>query len=43
VYLWSAYRGAPRPARADARWAWEMLLLLGLGAIVIAWNLLAQS
>ena len=43
VYLWSAYRGAPRPARADARWAWEMLLLLGLGAIVIAWNLLAQG
>ena len=43
VYLWSAYRGAPRLARADARWAWEMLLLLGLGAIVIAWNLLAQS
>jgi hypothetical protein len=43
VYLWSAYRGGPRPARADARWAWEMLLLLGLGAIVIAWNLLAQG
>ncbi len=43
VYLWSAYRGAPRPARADARWAWELLLLLGLGAIVIAWNLLAQG
>ncbi len=43
VYLWGAYRGAPRPARADARWAWELLLLLGLGAIVIAWNLLAQG
>jgi hypothetical protein len=43
VYLWSAYRGGPRTGRADARWAWEMLLLLGLGAIVIAWNLLAQG
>jgi hypothetical protein len=43
VYLWSAYRGAPLPGRADARWAWELLLLLGLGAIVIAWNLLAQA
>ncbi len=43
VYLWSAYRGAPRSPHADARWAWELLLLLGLGAIVIAWNLLAQA
>lgn len=43
VYLWSAYRGGPRPGRADPRWAWELLLLLGLGAIVIAWNLLAQA
>jgi hypothetical protein len=42
LYLWSAYRGGPRPGRADARWAWELLLLLGLGAVVIAWNLLAQ-
>jgi hypothetical protein len=43
LYLWSAYRGGPRTGRADARWIWEMLLLLGLGAVVIAWNLLAQS
>ena len=42
LYLWSAYRGGPRPDRADARWAWELLLLLGLGAVVIAWNLLAR-
>jgi hypothetical protein len=42
LYLWSAYRGGPRTGRADARWVWELLLLLGLGAIVIAWNLLAQ-
>jgi hypothetical protein len=43
LYLWSAYRGGPRTGRADARWIWELLLLLGLGAVVIAWNLLAQS
>ncbi len=43
LYLWSAYRGGPRTGRADARWIWEMLLLLGLGAVVIAWNLLAQA
>ena len=43
VYLWSAYRGGARTGRTDPRWAWELLLLLGLGAIVIAWNLLAQA
>jgi len=43
VYLWGAYRSSPLPGRGDARWAWEMLLLLGLGTIVIAWNLLAQG
>ncbi len=43
LYLWSAYRGGPRTGRADARWVWELLLLLGLGVVVIAWNLLAQS
>ena len=43
LYLWSAYRGGPRTGRADARWVWELLLLLGLGVVVIAWNLLEQS
>ena len=43
LYLWSAYRSGPRTGRADARWIWELLLLLGLGAVVIAWNLLAQA
>jgi hypothetical protein len=40
-YLWSAYRGAPRTARRDARWIWEVLLLAALGLVVVAWNLLA--
>lgn len=43
VYLWSAYRGAPRTGRRDARWVWELVLLAGLGALVVAWNLLAQG
>lgn len=43
LYLWSAYRSGPRAGRADARWIWELLLLLGLGAVVVAWNLLAQA
>jgi hypothetical protein len=42
-YLWSAYRGAPRTARRDARWIWEVLLLAALGALVVAWNLLAPA
>ena len=43
LYLWSAYRGGLRTGRADARWIWELLLLLGLGVVVIAWNLLTQA
>lgn len=43
IYLWSAYRGAPRTGRRDARWVWELILLTGLGALVVAWNLLAQA
>ena len=43
LYLWSAYRGVPRSARRDVRWIWEILLLVALGALVVAWNLLAQG
>ncbi len=43
LYLWSAYRSGPRGGRADARWIWELALLAALGAVVIAWNLLAQG
>jgi hypothetical protein len=43
LYLWSAYRGAPRTARRDARWIWEIILLAILGLLVIAWNLLAPA
>jgi len=43
LYLWSAYRGVPRSARRDASWVWEVLLLAVLGAVVVAWNLIAQG
>ena len=43
LYLWSAYRGAPRTARRDVRWIWEVVLLAALGALVVAWNVLAQG
>ncbi len=43
LYLWSAYRGVPRTARRDARWIWEILLLVALGVLVVAWNLVAQG
>ena len=43
LYLWSAYRGAPRGGRRDVRWIWEMLLLVALAALVVAWNLLFQE
>jgi hypothetical protein len=43
LYLWSAYRGVPNAARRDARWIWEVILLGALGAIVVAWNLLAPG
>jgi hypothetical protein len=43
LYLWSAYRGAPQGTRRDARWIWEVILLVVLGAFVLAWNLLAQG
>ena len=43
LYLWSAYRGAPRGGRRDVRWLWEMLLLAALGVVVVAWNVLFQD
>jgi hypothetical protein len=43
LYLWSAYRSVPSGTRRDVRWIWEVLLLVALGALVVAWNLLAQG
>lgn len=42
-YLWDAFHAASPARRRDARWIWQTALLLGLGALVVAWNLLLRS
>ena len=42
-YLWDAFHAASPSHRRDARWIWQTLLLVGLGAMVIAWNLLLRE
>lgn len=37
-YLWDAFHAAPPTRRRDVRWIWQTILLVLLGAIVIAWN-----
>ena len=36
-YLWDAFHGASS-RRRDSRWAWQTVLLIGLGVVVILWN-----
>lgn len=43
LYLWDAYRGAPRGARRDVRALWEIGLLLLVGIVVVAWNVLSRG
>ena len=43
LYLWDAYRASPRLARRDLRSLWEIGLLLLVGIVVVAWNLLARA
>ncbi len=38
-YLWDTLHSAPPSRRRDPRWLWELVILVGLAAIVIAWNL----
>jgi hypothetical protein len=42
-YLWDAFHAASPTRRRDARWLWQILLLAGLGAIVVVWNLMLRS
>jgi len=37
-FLWDAIHGAPVGRRRDARRIWEILLLVVLGAVVVAWS-----
>ncbi len=41
-YLWDALQGATPARRRDGRWLWQVALLVGLGVVVIAWNLLLR-
>ena len=38
-YLWDAVHGTAPARRRQPRFIWELILLVGLGAVVIAWNL----
>jgi hypothetical protein len=42
-YLWDAFHAATPSRRRDIRWLWQTLLLAGLGAVVVAWNLLIRG
>ncbi|MBP1705742.1 MAG: hypothetical protein H6Q36_1481 [Chloroflexi bacterium] len=43
LYLWDTYRASPRPVRRDLRSLWEIGLLLLVGIVVVAWNLLNRA
>ncbi len=42
-YLWDAFISTTPSRRRDRRWIGRVVLLAGLGAIVVAWNLLLRS
>ncbi len=43
LYLWGAYRAAPRGDSRDRRWVVEMVLLASLGAFVVVLNLMVKG
>lgn len=43
VYLWDALTGAAPARRRELRWVWQIGLLVALGVVVAAWNLLVRS
>jgi hypothetical protein len=42
-YLWDTLHSAPPSRRRDPRWLWETAILVGLGLVVVAWNLRVES
>jgi hypothetical protein len=42
-YLWDAFHGAAPARRRDLGWLWQTLLLLVLGVVVIALNLMTRT
>lgn len=43
VYLWDALTGVTPARRRELRWLWQIGLLVGLGIVVTAWNLMLRS
>ena len=43
VYLWDALTGATPARRRELRWLWQIGLLVALGVVVTAWNLMLRS
>ena len=41
-YLWDAFQGATPARRREARWVWQMVLLVALAGVVVVWNLLLR-
>jgi hypothetical protein len=42
-YLWDAFAGATPVRRRDLDWVWQTALLVVLGVVVVAWNLLLRG
>jgi hypothetical protein len=42
-YLWDAFQAATPARRREARWVWQMALLVALAVVVIFWNLLLRT
>ena len=42
-YLWDAFAGASPVRRRDLEWIWQTILLVVLGLVVVAWNLLLRG
>ena len=42
-YLWDAFHGAAPARRRDLGWLWQTLLLVVLGVVVVALNLMTRT
>jgi hypothetical protein len=42
-YLWDAIHGSSPARRRDFTWLWQIVLLVVLGVVVVAWNLLLRG
>ena len=42
-YLWDAFHGRRPSRRREPRWIWQTVVLVALGVVVVAWNLLLRA